>query len=52
MSGRLKKRVFLRYLVSWLRPYIAELVIRDVIPERIGKYRVLDMLIVLEEKNE
>jgi len=33
-----------------LRPWIAELVIRGIIPDRIGRYRILDILLVLAEQ--
>ena len=40
----------LRSLCKLLRPWIAELVIRGIIPGRIGRYRILDMLLILEDK--
>jgi len=43
---------FLRNLCKRLRPWISELIIRGIIPDRIGKYRILDMLLTLEENNE
>ena len=39
-------------LCGKLRPWISELVIKGIIPDRIGKYRVLDSLLILEEKDE
>jgi hypothetical protein len=36
-------------LVQLIRPWVAELVIRGLIPERIGRYRVLDMLLIWAE---
>ena len=39
-------------LCKLLRPWISEFVIRGIIPERIGRYRILDMLLILEEKKE
>ena len=43
------KTKFVRSLCYRLRPYLAELVIRGIIPERIGNYRILDMLLILED---
>jgi len=45
-----KKRTnILRFLCGKLRPWISELVIRGIIPERIGKYRILDWLLWYSE---
>jgi hypothetical protein len=43
---------FLGCLCGKLRAWISELVIKSIIPDRIGKYRVLDSLLILEEENE
>jgi hypothetical protein len=42
----------LRFLCGKLRPWMAELVIRGIIPGRIGKYRTLDTLLIFEEEDE
>lgn len=43
---------FVQGLCGKLRPWIAELVIKGIISDRIGKYRVLDTLLILEEEDE
>jgi len=38
----------LRLLCGKLRPWISEFIIRGIIPERIGKYRILDMMLTID----
>ena len=38
-----------KIIAGLIRPWIAEFVIWGILPERIGKYRVLDILLWLEE---
>ena len=38
-----------RGLCGKLQPWIAELVIREIIPERLGRYRILDWLLWYSE---
>jgi hypothetical protein len=45
-------RGFLRFIAYKLRPWVAELVIHGVLPERIGRYRILDILISAEDNRE
>jgi len=46
------KTKILGCLCGKLRPWISEFVIRGIIPDRIGRYRILDMLLILEEEDE
>ena len=39
-------------LCKQLRPYLAELVIRGIIPDRIGKHRILDWLLWYSERQD
>jgi hypothetical protein len=50
MIKKISFSVFFIKKIKWLRPWISEFVIRGIIPERAGKYRILDMLLILEEK--
>lgn len=43
---------FLNEIARCLRPWVAEFVICGIIPDRIGKYRILDSLLILEEEDE
>jgi hypothetical protein len=43
---------FLRNLCRLLRPWIAEVIIRGIIPDRIGKYRVREIFETKPETGE
>ncbi len=37
-------------LCKLILPWVAEFVIRGIVPDRIGRYRILDMLLIIGEK--
>jgi hypothetical protein len=39
-------------LCKLILPWVAELVILGIVPDRIGRYRILDMLLIIGEKEE
>jgi hypothetical protein len=51
-SNRTKKAAvaeLLRMFAAFVRPYIAAMTMRGLFPETIGRYRVLDVLLIWEE---
>jgi hypothetical protein len=51
-GSRTKKTVvaeLFRMFAGFVRPYIAAMTMRGVFPETIGRYRVLDILLIWEE---
>jgi hypothetical protein len=51
---KIKIAGFRNKVATLIRPWIAEFVIRGFIPQRVGRYRTLDMLLIWAEdgKNE
>jgi len=39
-------------IAALIRPWIAEFVIRGLIPQNVGRYRILDMLLIWAEKGK